>query len=181
MLEIAWSYLESNAFHCVGGYLLHSGQNLSGEGVFFLGVNSIQVTLKFPVRKFVGWLIPPIVVAIFLHCIVGQVNLPFEVMNIELIAARPDVTLGIPVASDHSVEVADHHVMPNVELPTVVQHWPIDVQLQNIGLGGSVRMAVLLRQQTIYFVKFVNDSNTVPTIRQLAGFDNPDVPEFPLA
>ena len=62
-----------------------------------------------------------------MHSIVGEVDLPLEVEDIELVRSGPYVSFLVPVGLENPVQLADHHVVPDVEFASLVQEGPIDV------------------------------------------------------
>jgi hypothetical protein len=63
--------------------------------------------------------------------------------------------------------------VPQVELPSVVQHGVRDVRLHDGGLGLSVRMRLLLQQPAGDF-RDAEDGDAVAAVGALARLDDPD-------
>ena len=98
--------------------------------------------------------------------------------HIKLVRCCPNVALLIPVPPHNPKHVGDQHVVPDVELSVVVQHWTIDVQLNNVSLVGSVLMLLLLVQHIVNLIELVNYCNPVPSIRKFPRLHDPNVPQL---
>ncbi len=48
-----------------------------------------------------------------------------SLLESKLEACCANVPLFVPVASDDSVDAGDHHVMSDIEFPSIVQKWSV--------------------------------------------------------
>ncbi len=101
---------------------------------------------------------------IFLDSIVGQVDLSLEVLDIKLVRSRSNVPFLKPISFHHSIYLADHHVMPNVELTFFVKKRAVYVELDNESLFASVVMGFLGFYDRIQLINFINNRNTIPSV-----------------
>lgn len=73
------------------------------------------------------------------------------------------------------MQSADHHVVSDVELPSLVEQGFFDVFLDDISFLCSVEVLLLLLQDGIEFIEFVNDCYSLSSVGQLTWFHNPNV------
>lgn len=149
-----------------------------------VGVGSVQVPLQLSIRQLIPGFVPTVQCGMLLHGIIGQVDLPLEVVHVELVGGRSDVPLGIPVAPHDPEHVGDQHIVPNIELPPVVQQRPVQIQLHNVSFGSAVSMLLLLTENFVELVYFIDYCDTVASVAQLARLNDPYITEgfsgFPL-
>lgn len=67
-----------------------------------------------------------------LDCIIGKVYFRFEVGDVEFVGGCADVSLLVPVGPSNSVEIGDHHVVPNVEFTVIVEEGAVNVHLYDV-------------------------------------------------
>lgn len=111
-----------------------------------------------------------------MHSIVGEVDLPLEVEDIELVRSGPYISFFVPVGLENPIQLADHHVVPDVEFASLVKEGPIDVKLHDEGLLGAVLVLAFTLHDGVKLVYLVDDRYAVTAIGQLAWLHNPDVP-----
>ena len=95
--------------------------------IVLLLVIGIQIFLELPIGHLIGLLILPIGRGMFLHCIVSQMDFPIEVVDIELIGRCPNVAFLEPVSFEDPMDLANHQIMSDVELPPFVEERSVDV------------------------------------------------------
>ena len=76
---------------------------------------------------FITGFVSAIVWGVFLNSIVGQMDLPIEVVNIELVRSCTNVALCEPVSLKDPVQLTDHQILPDVELSPLVEKRSVDV------------------------------------------------------
>jgi hypothetical protein len=135
--------LDESTFDCIHTDLLHSSQNVFFEVVLFLGTVGVEVFLELQVGDFVGRLVLAVVGRVLLDGVICEVYFPLEVMDIKLVRGSANVAFLEPVGLQNAVNLADHHVVPYVELPLLVKKGPIDVELHDEGFFAAVLMPFL--------------------------------------
>lgn len=167
--------LDERALDGVDSDLFHPGQNLFLEIVLFLGMVRIEVLLELSVGDLVRRLILAIIGSVLLDRIVGQVDLPLEIVDVELVGGSADVAFLEPVRLEDAVDLADHHVVPDIELPLLIQEGTIDVKLHYEGLLAAILMHFLRLDDRIQFVYLIDHSDAVASVGELPWLDDPDV------
>jgi hypothetical protein len=114
-----------------------------------------------------------------LNGIVGEVDLSFKVEDIELIGSCSNIPFLIPEGFEDTVELANHHVMPNIKLSFLVKERTVDIQLNNESLLGSIIMLSLALHDGIELIDFIYHSDSVSSIGELPWLHNPDIPHGP--
>lgn len=90
----------------------------------------IDVSLKLTITQFISFLIFPIILPIFLHGIIGQMNdRIFKVRQIVQFRSCTDVPLLIPVKFMPSVDGQTYHVGSDIEFSVIVEQKIFDVGL----------------------------------------------------
>ncbi len=98
-----------------------------------LNILWVQILLKFWVRQLVPRFKLSIIITLLLHSIIGQVDQPVgDILQAELLAARPEVSLIVPVTLQIPIHCGQQCVAPNIELSLPVEHWLLDVFLYNV-------------------------------------------------
>lgn len=120
------------------------------EVVFILAVLAVEVLLELLVAHLITLLEPTVVLTVLLHSVVGEVHRRIQPAQVVLVAGRTDIALFVPISFQPTVHAADHHVMPNIELPLVVEKRLADVLLQNIGLQFTVFMPFLVADNLLH-------------------------------
>ncbi len=139
---------------------------------------------------------------ILLHCVICQMNLGLEWMNVKFIWWCSNVTLLIPVCSSNTINTCDQHVVTNVELTIVVQERTVKIHLNNkcallFCRSGNLLLTVLklvwwellwfafmivfstcLFDDRIKLINFINHSDSSTLIGVLSGLDNPNISHF---
>lgn len=69
-----------------------------------------------------------------------------------LVGSRPNVPCLIPVPLQMSVDGCDHHEMPYIELPPVVEEWAVDVSLDDKGFGVAIFIPLLFFDDFFYLI-----------------------------
>lgn len=67
----------------------------------------IKVSLKLTIGQFIGRLVLPVAITMFLHGIVSEVDHCIHILNIVFLATGSDVALTVPIAPDQSVVGGD--------------------------------------------------------------------------
>ena len=133
-----WGQFDKGASDRVQSNGLHFGEDHLFEVILplptslppfiaLLLVIGIQIFLKVPIGDLICLLILPIGRGMFLHCIVSEMDFPIEVVDIELIGRCPDVAFLEPVSFENPVDLADHQIVSDVELPPFVEERSVDV------------------------------------------------------
>ena len=106
-------------------------------------------------------------------------DFPFEVEDVELVGGSSDVAFLVPVGLEDSVELADHHIVADVELPLLEEEGPVDVELDDKGLLCAVLVLSLTLHDGVQLVGLVDDGDSVASIGQLSWLDDPNIPHRP--
>lgn len=122
---------------------------------------------------------PSVEGSVLLDCVVGEVYFPFEVEDVELVGGSADVALLVPIGLEHPVELAYHHVVPDVELALTVEEGPVDVELHNERFLCPVVVLPLALHYRVQLVYLVDHRNAVPSVSQLAWLHDPNVSHGP--
>ena len=85
--------------------------------------------MELNIRNLIRRLILAVMWSLLLHSIVGQVDLSLKIVNIELVGGSANVSFLKPVCFEDSINLADHHVVPDVELPPLIEERPINIEL----------------------------------------------------
>lgn len=159
--------------HQVRSDLPHLLHDLRLEVVVLVRVGGVQVPLELAVGQFVRRLVLPVVLALLLDRVVGQVDhvVP-QVVQVVLLAAGPDVALLVPVPSDVPVAAGDQQVVSDVEFPPAVEE-RLQVLLddQRSALGTFPLLAVQDGQQ----FGCLHHLYSGAAVGVFAWFDDPDV------
>ena len=75
---------------------------------------------------------------IFLNGIVGQMDFSLEAVDVKLVGSCSNVALLKPISFHHSIDLADHHIMPNVKFTFFVEKGAVYVELDDEGFFTSV-------------------------------------------
>ena len=97
-----------------------------------LWVLLIQISLKLWKEELVIAFEFAVVIRVLLHCIVGKVDIPIQVLYCKLPTWSPDVPVLIPVGLNLALDTGQQHVAPDVELPFVIQERLGDVLLNYV-------------------------------------------------
>lgn len=140
-----------------------------------------QVLLEVSKTQFVSILIFPIVIRIFLHGIVCQVNeFVMDILYIEFFARSSNIGIFIEVTFEMSIYTSHKAVAAEVEFSTMNKQGIIDVFLDDKSLILSVTARILYGSRSIH--NYVSDLievranfNSLTTIRIFTWFNYPDV------
>ena len=135
----------------------------------------IQIFLKLRIAYLIGRLVSAVKRRVFLYCVIGKVDFPFEVKDVELIGSGTNVALLVPEGLEDAVELADHHVVADVKLPPLVEEGPIDVELHDEGFISTVVVLPLALHDRVQLVHLVDHRDPVAAVGELARLDDPDV------
>ena len=121
-------------------------------------------------------------------------DLWLKIVDIVRIGGCPHISLLIPVDSSNPIEIADEHILPQVEFSVVVEKRPIYVHLNNkcfwawskllifIGLALAVifinsvtTLTPCFSEDVSKLINLVNDCDSIPSVRVLTWLDNPNV------
>lgn len=129
----------------ISRHLFHLRKDVLLEIVLLPHKVHVQVPLELTVRQLISWLVPTIVLPIFLNRIICKMHIGVaEVLYVELVGTSPYIPLRIPVRFQESVSAGNHHVVSYVEFTVMVQKWLVDVRLDYVSLGLTVRVCFLL-------------------------------------
>lgn len=100
-----------------------------------------------------------------------------HIFQVEVLAARPEVALVVPVALQVSVDCRHHCEAADVKLPVLIEQWLLNVLLNYVGpllpIDGCVR------DDVPYLGQVFADLNATATVRVLARLHDPDrFPQF---
>lgn len=153
----------------MSGHFFHLLEH-SIEVVLFVRVGQVEIPLKLFIAEFVSLLVLSVLLRVLLNCVVGKVHLDvLDISSLKCLTACSDVPVFVPVSLD-SVDRCDHHIMPEVELPSVVKE-----RFGNIELGDNGLVPCLLAMDFKELRQRVDDYDILPSIRILAWLDNPQV------
>ena len=140
-LEIMLSSLSVNIqirrFDCICCYLLHFRICISIKAIFS-STSFLDVSLKFWVAKFISFLVFSVLWKVFLNSIVCKMNSGWATSKVVFKACSSQVTLLIPIASDYTIQAADHHIMSYIEFPSVVKKRSVKICLNDVGFMVSI-------------------------------------------
>lgn len=134
--------------------------------------------MELCVGNLIGWLETTVKWCVFLDSVVGEMDFSLEVENIELIGSSSDVAFLVPVSFEDSVELADHHIVANIELSLLVKERSVDVELDNEGLFCTVLMLSLTFHDGIEFIRLIDDCDSIASISQFSWFHDPNIPHW---
>lgn len=121
MLKLLGAQLKTGTLDGIKTDLLHSGQYPTKEVIVLLGIGLVKILLKLGIGYFIGRLKASIVRRILLDSIIGQVNLPLEVLYVKLVPTGPDIAFLEPVTLHDTMNVSDSHVVADVEFAFLVE------------------------------------------------------------
>ena len=97
--------------------------------------------MELRVRQFVCWLVFLIIFGVALDCIIGEVDEEVvEVLEVERLAARPQVALTVPIGFEKPVDAGEQKVMSDVEFSAVVEKRSVEVRLDYVSEGLAILM-----------------------------------------
>lgn len=73
------------------------------------------------------------------------------------------------------MELAYHHVVPDIELPPLVEQRLLYVFLHDVGLLCPVEVLLLLLQNRVQLIDLINDRNPLPAIGKLSWLHDPHI------
>lgn len=113
-----------------------------------------------------------------MYSVIGKMDFPLEVEDIELVRSCSDIAFLIPVSLEDSVELADHHIVADVKFPLFVKERSVDVELDDEGLFCTVLMLSLALHDGIKFIRLINDCDSVASIGQFSWLYYPNIPHW---
>lgn len=90
-------------------------------------------------------LIFAVICVVDLNCIVGEMDMGLEVVDIEGICRCSDIAFLVPVCTSHPVKICHEYVMSDVEFALVVEERTIDILLDDECLRILIITACFLR------------------------------------
>jgi hypothetical protein len=140
-----------------------------------LGIALLQKHIQLLVCYLVALFVLAVLGQILLHCVVGEVHGARTDLEGVLRAGGSDVAVTVPVSLHLAVDAIEHEVVAQVELPLLVEEWPLDVLLEDVGLGGAVIVFLFSLQDRLDFTQVKTDHDPVAAIRVLSWFHDPGV------
>lgn len=113
-----------------------------------------------------------------MYSIIGEMNFPLEVEHVELVGSSSDVAFFVPVSLEDSVELADHHIVADIELPLFVEKGSVNVELDDEGLFCTVLMLSLTLHDGVEFIRLIDDGDSIASIRQFSWLHDPNIPHW---
>jgi hypothetical protein len=110
--------------------VFHFREYLSLKLVMLVRKCCIEIPLKKIVGYFIGGFIFPIFLSFLLDGVVGEMDHFVHVLYVVPLAARPYVSLFVPVAADGAIVGSNQEEMADVEFPTIIEEG-LDVLLHN--------------------------------------------------
>ena len=132
-----------------------------------------QVFIELIIGNFVAFFILPILLAMFLDCVVGEVDIRVVVFIRVLEGSSSNVSIFIEVSLNPSQCGTDHNEMPNIELPALIQKRFLYVFLDDIAEGFPICVAFLILDDGFNFVQILADSDTRTTITHFSWLHDP--------
>lgn len=83
--------------------------------------------------------------------------------------------MSIPISFHDSIAAVQHHVVPDIELPSLVKEWSFYVLLKDVGLEGAVVMLLLGLEDGLDLVEVEAYCDSVATIGVLSWLDDPSI------
>lgn len=157
----------------ISGQLLHFRVNLPEEvkrAILFP-----YKSLKFFVGDFVGLLVLAVIGQVFLDCIVGQMNASCAGFQSVLGTCGANIAVTVPISLHDAVAAVQHHVVPDIELPSLVEQWSFYVLLKDVGLQAAIVVLLLGLEDGFDLVEVETDCDSVATIGVLSRFDDPSI------
>lgn len=95
--------------------------------------------------------------------------------DIEFVRGSSYVALAEPISTHNSVQSADHHIVPYIELSVLVKKRFFDILLDDISFLSSIGMFLLLLYDVVKFINFIDYSDSLSSIRKFSWLDDPYV------
>lgn len=142
-----------------------------------VGVVLVEVPLEIRVAQLVAVLELAKVVSLLLNGVVRQVDeLVVQVLEIELLRTRPDVSIFVEVALQRFVDARHERVDPEIKLSPVYQERIVDVFLHDeCFLIANCVDASSRRHELPHFLHVVDHTDSPTAIRVLSWFHDPSV------
>lgn len=96
----------------------------------------------------------------------------------KLKTCRTDVPFLIPVPSNDAVDAGDHHIMADIEFPAAIEEGSVEIRLYYVGFSVAIRVFLFGFYQILDLIKSEADGYAGATVRELTGFNDPNVTEF---
>lgn len=142
-----------------------------------VGVVLVEVPLEIRVAQLVAVFELAEVLALLLNGVIGQVDeLVVEILKIELLRTRPDVSVFVEVALQRSINARHECVDPEIKLSPVYQERIVDVFLHDEGflIAHSVD-ASSCGHELPHFLHVVDHADAPAAIGVLSWFHDPSV------
>ena len=170
-LPLRW-YLHKHTFNRIQSNFLHLPNNLLLKFIL-IPVNTIQICLKLPVWYFISRFVSSIQRSMFLHWIIGEMNLSVKIVYIELVWWSSDIALPEPIGFKYPVNLAYHHVMSDIKFSSFIEKWSIYIQLHYECFFSTIVMFFLCFYYRIELIYLIDNSDTMTSVSELSRFDNP--------
>lgn len=89
-----------------------------------------------------------------------------------------NIPILIPVALFIPINARDQHIMPNIKLPLIVEHRPINILLHNVGLPIPIFMLLLMFNNSLDLIESLTNRNSISSVAELTRLNNPYIPNF---
>lgn len=84
-----------------------------------------------------------------------------------------DVAALVEVASELSIDTADHYIVANVELPALIEQRTVDIGLNEKSLQCSIGVGLFLFDDRLDLRKVLTVPDAITPIRKLSRLHNP--------
>lgn len=137
-----------------------------------LDIDRVKIFLEVRVWEFIAALELSIVVTFLLYGVISEVNKSVcNVLEIEVLAARAEVALVVPVTLQVSVDGGQQGVAPNIKLPSLVEKGLFNVLLYDVWPFLAVHVRV--RHDFLYLRHLAANLNATAPVGVLARLDDP--------
>lgn len=140
------------------------------------GAVEVEVLLEFFVAQLVAVFVLAVAVRELLDCVVRQVDvLVRHVLERELFARSPDVSVFVPVASDVAVDRRHERKSADVELAFVDQQRVFDVFLHDVASSFAAVQLDVVVDKMHDLLETVAHVDAVASVCVFSGLDDPNV------
>jgi hypothetical protein len=130
----------------------------------FPRVEFLDVGIDLVIAQFVPLFVLAVVREVLLDGVIGEVNRLAPSSWLVLKRSGPDVSVCEPVPLAASVDAGDHDVMPNIELPLLVEQRHIDIGLNDEGLGAPIAPLLPAPDDVLYILQVRTDLDPVASV-----------------
>ena len=136
--------------------------------------------VKVGIAQLVAGFELPVILRLFLHSIIGQVNkLIVAVGEAEFFAACPDISLFVIPSAEHTLllleigEVAEECEDADVEFAAVHEEWILNIPLEDTGLILLWSIIKFIKKALFDFLEVVEDLDAMTSVCLLARLHDP--------